>query len=390
MDKLIYSIYSVMSYLPEGYRMQPSSEKFRFDIVTGSANFKKYQNYAEKHKLFSDISVLGELDQEPDDLDGFLKVIQKSPLWLKLRLEAAGTASAVGKLIKGPTMYPTTEQITELWRDKILQKPFDITHTVRGHMKWGVGYEDPALIHFAVDNNLAVTAVGTIYLPMSYLIDELMTKYLTEEEVLIIQELLKRYPQIYDQHFLVSPDGLVGRPGAATPDVDQLLGMLEIKCISPFHHMEEDDGSLTWCEDMEKRQWHFPGEIPYVYVTQICMQAMSGLYRLDMTGDDTMWFIRWSPIGFSEFKIGFTPLVQMGLVSSVLYLALKQRITTEDDLPFHYKAYERPIVDILRKYYKQVINMMTHRYVEHTRLYPEFQLYRELTEYHRFIVNEKD
>jgi len=369
--------------------MQPASDQFMFEVITDSYNFKRYQKYAEKHGLVRDVCTLENMDQEPQNLDDYLKVIQKSDLWLHLRMLAAGTASAVGKLIKGPTKYPTFDQITEIWRDKILEKPFEKTHTMRGHMKWGVGYEDPALIHFAVDNNLSVAQVGTVYLPMSYIIDN-MADYLSDGELEIVNKMIDKFPVIKDKHFLVSPDGLVGKPdtGEYGDLPTELLGMLEIKCCSPFHHVQNRDGTLSWVDDMEKRQWYHPGEIPLVYIMQICMQALSGLIRFDMNGDHIMWFMRWSPWGFSEFKITFRPLVQMGIISTVLYLSLKQRITTEQDLPFEYMEYEKPLVSVLTEYYHQIKEQMTHRYIDHFNLYPEFHIYHKVTENFKFNVND--
>lgn len=367
---------------------QLADNRFMFEVITDSYNFKKYKNYAEQHGLVRDICVLDQLDQEPSNLDDYLKIIQKSELWLYLRAKASGTASTVGKLIKGSSIYPTTEQLTGLWRDKITNKPFEKTHTVRGHMKWGVGYEDPALIHFAVNNNLTVAQVGTIYLPMSYII-KTIDEYLPDNEQDIVNQIIRKIPSLMDEHFLVSPDGLVGIPESEWC-YDQLsteiIGMLEIKCISPFHHVEEDDGTLTWVANMESRQWYNPGEIPFVYITQICMQALSGLHRFNMNGHHTMWFIRWSPYGFSEFKIEFHHLVRMGIVSSLLYLKLKSRITTEDDLPFCYQPDEQELVKLLNKYYDIILTEMTHRYVNHFNLYPEFHLYRKVTNNFKFVV----
>jgi hypothetical protein len=162
--------------------------------------------------------------------------------------------------------------------------------------------------------------------------------------------------------------------------------MLEIKCISPFHHVESESGHLTWVDDMEKRQWSKPKEIPYVYVTQICMQAISGLLRLQMDKDHTMWFMRWSPIGFSEFKINFYELVRMGIASSLLFLILKHRIKTVADLPFKYLKCELALVKLLDKLYYEVMDKMTHRYVNHANLYEGFKVYRKVTEDFNFKV----
>jgi hypothetical protein len=374
------------------YTQQVATDEFMFDIITDSPSFKRYQRFAEKHGLVRDVCTLSSMDDlSKITEDSYLNVIQKSPLWLYLRNIAAGTASSVGKCIKGPPMYPTIQQISEAWIDKINHAPFIAEHTTRGHMQWGVGYEDPALVHFACANMLTVVQVGTVRLPMSFIM-KVAQQYLTPEDFKIVKHAhsLLLLPDT-DEHFLVSPDGVVGEPDGGPADQLplKLRGMLEIKCISPFHHIESEDGSLLWVDDMEKRQWHRPGQIPYVYLTQICMQAISGLMRLDMDGESMMWFMRWSPIGFSEFKIKFEPLVRMGIVSTLLFLMLKNRIKTEADLPLAYTDYETPVVKLLHKYYDIIMTNMDHRYVNHSSLYPEFNIYQKVTERFKFKVKER-
>jgi hypothetical protein len=376
---------------PPGFRQQVAPETFMFDIITESPSFKRYKKFAEKHGLVRDVCHLAAMsDLDKINEETYLNVVQKSPLWLHLRNIAAGTASSVGKCIKGPPCFPTIEQISEAWREKINHAPFVAEHTTRGHMQWGVGYEDPALIHFACANMLSVAQVGTVRLPMSYIM-ETAKQYLSEEDFKVVQQARGLLPMDVDEHFLVSPDGVVGEPDEAGTFKEEdlprkLVGMLEIKCISPFHHVETADGWLTWVDDMEKRQWHRPKEIPYVYLTQICMQSISGLMRLGMDGESTMWFMRWSPIGFSEFKIKFEPLIRMGVVSTLLFLMLKHRIKSEADLPLTYADYEMPVVRLLHKYYSVIMTNMEHRYFNHAGLYPEFRVYQKLTEFFKFKV----
>ena len=370
-----------------GYCEQIASESFMFDIITNSLSFQKYKRFAERHGLVRDVCHLSSMDElDKVNEETYLNVVQKSPLWLYLRNVASGTASSVGKCIKGPPMYPTIEQISEAWMDKINHAPFVAEHTTRGHMQWGVGYEDPALIHFACANMLSVAQVGTVRLPMSYIM-QVAEQYLTAEDLKTVKAARALLPDT-DEHFLVSPDGVVGEPDDGPEDElpFKLRGMLEIKCISPFHHVESEDHSLMWVDDMEKRQWHRPKEIPYVYLTQICMQSISGLMRLNMDGESTMWFMRWSPIGFSEFKIKFEPLIRMGIVSTLLFLMLKHRIKSEADLPLSYMTYEMPVVQLLHKYYAVIMKEMEHRYVNHSNLYPEFKIYQQVTERFKFKV----
>ena len=375
--------------IPPGYCLQVSKESFDFGIVTESHNFIKYQNHAKKYGLVRNICNPELYDVTDANLEQFLNIEQKSPTWFRFRAAADGTASSVGKKIKGSTMYPTMEQVSESWEEYLSGKPFETTHTMRGHMKWGVGYEDPALVHFAVDNHLTVSQVGTIHLPLSYILKTAEGLFL-DPEVTAACSYLRQDSKHDQRHLLVSPDGVVGTPdtGSYTELPLTMLGMLEIKCISPFHHMEEDDGRLSWVDDMETRQWFHPGQIPYVYMTQICLQAISGIYRLNMTESSTMWLIRWSPRGFSEFKINYGPLVKMGCIAAMLYFRLKQRLTSgTGGLPLIYNLEEHKLANLLHRCYTEVCDQMSHRYVNHSRLYPEFEVYRRCTERHRFIVN---
>ena len=378
--------------LPEGYVWQPASPKFNFSVVTESRGFARFSQFAQDHALVDDVCIYGEgLGDDGRGEDGhefteddFLYVIQKSKLWLTLRAQASGTGSSMGKYLNSPSGFPPAEQVAEAWRDKKSHAPFTITTTMAGHMRWGNGYEDPALIHFAVDNYVRVVQVGTVVLHYSF-IKELVPHMCREG---------------LDGYILVSPDGVVYPAGSK--GLDGAIGMLEIKCMSPFHHVAEADGRLTWVDNMERRQWYKAEEIPFVYVIQISLQALAGIARLNdngkgLTVDSTMWFIRWSPAGFSEFSICFGDLIALGAIATTLYLSLLKRIHIEDvsgDGPdanyenarLNYNAEELALARILQTEYKRVIATMTHRYVDLAGLYPEFFAYRDLTALHRFVV----
>jgi hypothetical protein len=369
--------------IPEGYTWQVGSSAFWFSIITDSKTFKRYNDFAEDRGLSVNVC----REDEPRTENEFIHVIQKSQTWLRLREESSGTASALGKYIKGPPMYPDERQITAAWQDKIAGAKFYAEHTTRGHMKWGVGYEDPALIHFAVENMVSVSQVGTIRVPLSCFIT-LARKYGVPVDIDLSAD--------PDFNLLISPDGIVSRcppeeRGTRKFTADGipvgLIGMLEIKCISPFHHVENDDGTLSWVDDMEKRQWYSPRQIPWGYVVQICVQAISGLHRLDMKDTDTMWFIRWSPRGFSEFNVQFKHLIPLGILSTFLYYTVKQRIKSQDDLPFGYVTeLEKRLYRQMTVEYDKLMGLMKHRYVNHEGLYPEFTVYRKCTERFRFNV----
>lgn len=375
-----------------GYAWQLGKLGFKFDIISKSRSFQKYQAFAEKLNLspnlcrLSDVSLATKLT-----LDDYLYIVQKSPLWLYLRSKASGTASSLAKYIKGPCLYPDEKQVAEAWADKLAHVPFEKTHTVAGHMRWGVGYEDPALIHFAVDRLVRVAQVGCIHLPLSYLLDLAREQF--PALIPLIDTLETKDTDGNDKCLLVSPDGMVMACDPAQKNdtmefnPDELIGMLEIKCISPFHHMPESDGLLSWVDDMETRQWYTPRKIPFVYVTQICSQALSGIYKYNMKPEHTMWFIRWSPAGFSEFNIQFKDLVPMGLIATILYFSLLQRVEQPEDSA--YIPAEMPAVAELSRCYNNIMDKMEHRYVSLDGLYPEFYTYQECTQRYHFSAWEE-
>jgi hypothetical protein len=361
--------------------LQLATSAFDFDLIKETRMYKKYDAYANGADLIRDIC-LASITDRPDSLDrvdDYLCVIQKSEKWLRLRAAAQATASSIGKYIKSPGYFPTLPQLTEAWLDKITEAPFRKTHAMAAHMKWGVTYEDAALMHFAVENRLCVVQVGTIRVPLSYIYG-----LNTDTDM----DLKPAHP---DDHLLISPDGIVQRPNgghAGLAPGAELLGMLEIKCISPFHHVEAADGTLKWVDDMEKRQWFTPKEIPFGYIIQICLQAISGYYRCEMRPEQTMWFMRWSPKGFSEFRVRFKDLIGLGVVATGLYFSLYERIKTDADLPVKYTARENALHSKMLEQYAHVLSQMTHRYVNHELLYPEFAVYRKCTELYKFKVRD--
>ena len=357
--------------------LQRASNAFDFDLIRETRQCKKYQAFAEKEDLIRDIGSTAITDdtEHDDNLTDYLYVIQKSPKWLRLRARAQATASSIGKYIKSPGTFPTGQQLTEVWREKLQEAPFTKTHTMCGHMKWGVVYEDVALKHFAVENMKCVVQVGTIHVPLHYVLS-----LNTDPDIEI-----PCYPDAY--HLLISPDGVVQVPKAALGVAEDTLGMLEIKCISPFHHKENEAGDLTWVDTMDKRQWYTATEIPFGYIIQICLQAISGYYRLKMNGEHIMWFMRWSPKGFSEFQIAFKDLIGLGVLSSLLYFSLYTRLNLEN-LNLTYTPAEMCLHQKMVKEYKKITTAMKHRYVSHQDLYPEFDIYHKCTKLYTFKVGE--
>ena len=408
--KELRELVSSMKYIPEGHRLQIASTSFMFNIVTNSPAFKQLLEESIKLDYVRDqcdpsLAELTEKDALELDRGRYINIPQKTPPWFFLREMADGSASSAGKLIKGPTTYPTTEQISKYWKDKILEKPFEKTHTMNGHMNWGVGYEDPALLHFAHDLKVCVSQVGTIRVDLSLII---------KLGTIVFKDKLPSttHLEVKDKHMLVSPDGLVSKPQPKTldeqshirttmPKKSEMLGMLEIKCISPFHYMESNDKFLEWTDDMETRQWWNPEDIPFVYVVQMCMQALSGVARFGMNGDKTMWFIRWSPHGVSIFTLPFKYLIRLGIVAALQYFSLIQRVKRLDQLDgmFEYSKtispnangtdVEKQLSIMIAENYRILMNHTTHRYLK-IDSYPEFDTYHKATQYFKFKVPDMD
>lgn len=386
--------------IPPKHRMQIGSYEFKFDIITSSKMFQHHLKHVVENDLVRDVTdpSLSEISEDEAlkiPRSKYVNIVQKSPTWLYLRAQADGTASSVGKYIKGPTMYPTLEQIKQNWVDKVNKKPFEKTHTMLGHMNWGVGYEDPALIHLAIEEGVGVSQVGTIRVDLSYILK--LGKAVFKDRM----PPLKLH--VDNSHLLISPDGIVGQPeapnsvredGVMQPRTDmysKLLGMLEIKCMSPFYHIETDDHFLQWVDDIETRQWHKPQEIPFVYIVQMTLQAISGVQFYKMNERHWMWFIRWSPHGVSIFKMQFKYLVRMGILVSMLYFSLVQRTKTVEDIDKLYPLTDNESVveAMMNTAYHDLMKNTRYRYVGIDD-YPEFDTYNDCTKYFKFIISEMD
>jgi hypothetical protein len=251
-------------------------------------------------------------------------------------------------------------------------------------MRWGVNYEEPAAVHFAVNQQLKVTAVGAIHLPIQYIIGR-DTPAMGHGGLPWPSR-----PDLLSGHLLISPDGLVSRPSSCW-----LLGLLEIKWISPFHHVAEPDGRLTWAADMESRQWQLAGQIPLVYLIQLGLQALAAQYYYPTLKDDgQMWFIRWSPAGYSQFSCRLATLIAVGVRATQLYLLLLERLSAQPAVlkdALSYTETERPVLAALEAALEVVSQELDahYSYYEHAGMYPEFWFYQQFTKMHTFAVERE-
>jgi hypothetical protein len=362
---------------------------FNFDIISNTEAYKKNVNFAETEDLVRDICD-DQYSDMPDDelklLDPklYIHVVQKSNAWLKLREWSCGTASNIGKYVHNSKFkFSNIREIQNLWLDKLNKKPFEKNHTTEGHMTWGVKYEDLALIHLGIIEKVGIAQVGSIKVNLIDILKLGQHIYKTEWIDLKLET--------DEKYILVSPDGIVGKPEKKpiyNKMYSELIGMLEIKCISPFYHVATNDNKLIWCSDMNKRQWFSADKIPYVYIIQQALQAISGVLFYGMKSNHYMWFIRWSPCGLSIFKFKFIDLVKLGVLVANLYFSFYQKLHNEEDILKLYplKGDEALLEKMIENEYINLLKKAEHKYVELDD-YPEFMQYYTETKDDIFAVN---
>ena len=367
--------------------MKKDNFKFYFDIITQTQYYKDHYEKCKEEDYVRD--VCNTRLKKSYSRDDYINITQKSFLWLKLRSMSHGTASSLGKYIPG-SKWTTEETLNQEWEDKLKKKPFEKTQTMEAHMSWGNEYEDLALVCFAEKFNVCVTQVGTIRVDFEDIHDN-YSLYFPD-----LPELVKKETGIKNNyHLLISPDGIVGKREKKNIKYNKMskkiIGMLEIKCISPFHHEENFRGNLVWAEDMEKRQWYINEDIPYVYLIQMCIQALSGIIELDMTFNDIMYFERWSPKGFSVFELPFYNIFKIGTLANELYFSILQRSAGQEN----FKAYpltadEEKVSQTIQHEIQELFSKIKHTYhsIEETHpYYVGFQNYYHENQHREFNLN---
>lgn len=369
--------------------------EFNFSVILDTERYTFFYKKAKDNYLIRDIcddkySNLTEEEIKALKSSKYINVVQKSNTWLTLRKQSGGTASSVGKyLYLKEIRFPTEKDVMKSWISSINDDPFIKTACTAGHMAWGVKYEETALMHFALEENLGVVQVGSI---------KVLLKHIMKiGESCFGAEWIPLCNDSNEEYLLVSPDGIVGKPevGTDSEDYSEYVGMLEIKCISPFHHIETEDGNITWIlskfsSDFEgilnKRQWFDAKSIPFVYIIQQALQAISGIIKYKMNSKSFMWFIRWSPIGLSIFKFKFINLIRIGALAANLYFSLKNRFTTIEVMTenFAYIDKEQKIRDMLYIEYEALMKDYEYKYIDIPD-YPEFKEYYEKTKDDVFI-----
>lgn len=381
--------------IAEGEAFNPVD--FDFGIITRTPRFENLRNYLLASDQLRDLTDADIKLEQLVDKYQYLKIPQKGTLWHYLRARASGTASIIGKYIKTNGMFPDCDQIHQAWLDMVTGTPYQKTAPMMGHMKWGVSYEDPALLHFCQATGLGVAQVGSVKVRAPWLF-QLGEKLLGDEFRREVQKL-----QISsDHHFIISPDGLVYRPSPAgaegasfktLPPRERLVGFLEIKCASPFHYMESCESSqlLQLTPDIEARQWHNEGSIPAVYNLQMAMQSLAGVSIFRFTPESRMWLQRWTPNGFSLFEARFRPFLEAGLWGSLLYLYLYQNIRCREDLErlnYPYSGLPREAHNVKEKFdraYEKIREEQKYTYYP-LDCYPHFNSYIEKHHYSLFRV----
>lgn len=396
-------------------RRLPYTTYFDFKQITRSYTYKKHFQRSIDNDWARDVcddSLSNVENPEKIPRKDQITVVQKSPTWLYLRAKANGTASSMGKYIPGDRWRDydykkgNYSHLNEPWIDKLLEKPYVQTTEATGHMGWGVEYEDLALMSFAEEYNVCVSAVGTIRVDFSDIHANYQEFFSGAPSLVTDKEIEKN-----DYHLLISPDGIVGVP---KPDENknlelgkmnnklssELTGMLEIKCMSPFYHIATERDTLEWVPNMEKRQWYKVEDIPHVYLIQMCLQAISGVLDLDMGLDYTMYFQRWSPRGFSIFQLPFSELFSVGLAASELYFGIIERSkkfvaqgnNIEDFQAYPLTPVEKEVEKVYRRAIYELKSKITHKYHDirdKYAYYDIFDTYMRATKGFEFDVSKK-
>ena len=350
--------------------MTPS--QFDFDCITRTRYYKRHMENCLKHNYTRDIC-----DKSFNDLhidrSKYINVVQKSPLWLKLRALSNGTASSLGKYIMGDK-WTSEDQLNENWYNKIEQP---ITQMMEAHMKWGTTYEDLALICFAEQYDVCALQVGTLRVDYFDIHEnyKLFFPFLPDLKI----------EDNSNFHLLISPDGIV------TNHKNKKIGMLEIKCMSPFYHLENENNNIIWSHNMENRQWTTVDKIPHVYFIQMCLQALSGIIELEMDLKDTMYFERWSPKGFSIFEIPFQELFMIGILVSELYFSILQR-TKNNKKAYPLNEEETQVYSHITKLKKIIFKKIKHKYYDIRDKHPYYDLFQNyyfVTKYSEFTMKKE-
>ena len=357
---------------------------FDFYLITRTHYYKKHKKKCMENNLTQDIC--RNLVLKPPR-EQYINVMQKSPIWYKLREQSHGTASSLGKFIPGDK-WTSEEELNQQWKEYLENKPFVKTHTMEGHMKWGTVHEDLALFCFAEKYNKCVVQVGTIRVDHKDI----------KENMEVFYPHLKT-PSNDEFHLLISPDGIVcnktkNNYNEEENKIENIIGMLEIKCISPFFHLENENNNLIWCDDIEKRQWKTADDIPHVYLIQMALQAVCGIIELDMTFENVMYFERWSPKGFSVFCLSFDDLFKVGILASTLYFMLLERSKKEENFvayPLH--KHEEEVNKTLQQKILATKKHINHVYHNIQKKHPYFDFFNNYylsTQHEEFDLHQKD
>lgn len=376
----------------EGAIQQWGSTVFKFNLIKDSPKYQEMVKELEDRGLCEN-----ECDHLYDNLaeDGlakldsnlYIKVYQKTATWLALRARALGTASSVGKFIPIECIpYCGWKKASEEWAKKLWDEGsgFKTGAAQQAHMDSGVASEDIAMHHFSKHTGYKVSQIGTIRL--SYLEIEEVGQQLCGEWESFGEQWDKSLIRAED-YLLISPDGIVYQP----PKLGgERIGMLEIKCISPFHHQTTPDGMVTWAADMTRRMWFSFEQVPFYYVTQMALQALAGWSFYRMNSDDMMWLIRWYPDGFSLYNVRFYHLFKLGIWVARYYRWLKMRVVRGAN-PGEVQRVENEFLKArVEEAYLEVKANHQYEFVELKGWYPEFSLYRELTRLFKFRVDGKE
>lgn len=345
--------------------------KFNFNCIIDTKEHKALCSLCTANDYCRDITIPGSI--EPVNKEDYIHVVQRSDLWFSLRSKAHGTASSLGKYIFTGAAFQTEETVRDAWFDKLSKKKFEMKRLMEVHTLWGKIYEDTAGMYFSKFTGLGVCQVGTIYVSLEY-VNNLFkivyssgksSKRLTENKLAAAITLPN---DSNDEHLLISPDGLVGKPENGQCDnvpisecqrrnYNELTGMIEIKCGSPFNNYVNADDEVTTVANYSKRMYNTPMDIPHTYIIQMGLQAIAGVKLLDFTAKHKMYFVRWLPNEIRIFTAPFYYYINVGICATIYYFLLHERMKQLSDIDnlFPLTENEQTVLSLFRHEYNTLL-----------------------------------
>lgn len=362
--------------------VQTGSATFDFDIIPTSPHYLDLLRSLEAAGLSENVcdekyASLTVSEAKALPKSEYIKIPQKSEAWLWLRSQAMGTASSVGKFIPNVgKKYTSSRDVAHHWveflEEKRSGKRYPLPPIGNMHAEWGKKHEDVALAHFSLVTGWKMVQVGTIKLTYGEILTIARDLFPPEEHARMCKIVTN-----HDNYLLISPDGIIEHPKTG-----EKIGMLEIKCSSAFYHLPcEETGKVIWHHNMDSKMWPEPEDVPYYYLVQMSLQALSGWVQYGMNTDCRMWITRWSPHMFVTHQFKYYHLFRHGIYNAIYYYHMfnkegKSSLSDSDE--------QWLLQGCKRHYVELVTNCVETETHDISTWYPEFDLYMATTRHFKW------